>query len=153
MNRCSLPLSLALLALAGAAQAQPTMTTSESTTILPAAPGSRPGVRSFPKEALRGLMTVKQFPHLDMDERLTQFTPGARVLDTNNRNLRPATLTQRAVTVNYLMDAQGRITQAWVLSAEEVAERRRTLGVERNYSFESQQDARGLPARSAPASR
>lgn len=160
MKRCSLPLVFAL-ALAGAAQAQTEahstqrnqLTATESTTILPAAPGSRPGVRNFPKEALRGQMTVKQFPYVDMDERLTQFTPGARILDTGNRNLRPATLTGRAQTVNYLMDTQGRITQAWILSADEVAERRRTLGVERNYSFESQQDARGLPARSAPASR
>ena len=152
MKRCSLSLVFALAA-AGAAQAQPQLTATESTTILPAAPGARPGVRSFPKDALRGLMTVKQYPHVDMDERLTQFTPGARILDTGNRNLRPATLTQRTVAVNYLADAQGRITQAWILSPEELAEKRRTLGVERNYSFDSQQDARGLPTRSAPASR
>ena len=152
MKRCSLPLVLALAA-AGAAQAQPQLTATESTTVLPTAAGARPGVRNFPKEALRGVMTVKQFPYVDMDERLTRFTPGARVLDTGNRNLRPASLTERAVTVNYVMDNQGRITQAWILSAEEAAERRRTLGVERNYSFESQQDVRNLPTRPAPASR
>lgn len=156
MNRCSFPLVFALaLALAGAAQAQPQLTTTETTTILPAtaAPGARPGVRSFPKEALRGVMTVKQFPYVDMDERLTRFTPGARILDGGNRNVRPASLTQRELTVNYLADSQGRITQAWILNPEEIAERRRTLGVERNFSFESQQDARALPARAAPAAR
>lgn len=150
MKRCCIPL-LFTLALSGAAIAQPTLTTTESTTVLPVAPGARPGVRSFPKQALRGTMTVKQSPHVDLDDRLTQLTPGARILDQNNRNVRPASLTQRPLTVNYLLDAQGRVSQAWILSAEEAAEKRATRGVERNYSFESQQDSRIVPFRPAGA--
>ena len=70
-----------------------------------------------------------------------RITPGARILDESNRNLRSASLVNRELTVNYLMDRQGQITQVWILSEAEKKERRRTLGVERNFSFESQQGA------------
>ena len=140
MNRCLIPLVIAL-ALGGAAQAQPQMSTSTTTTVLPAAVGAQPGVRSFPKQALRGTMTVKQPPYLEMDDRVTRFTPGARILDEGNRIRQSAAFVNRELTVNYLMDRQGQVTQVWVLTEAEKKERRPTLGVERNFEFESQQGA------------
>lgn len=151
MNRCLKPLTIvALLAFGGAAQAQSeasttsttTTTTTTTTTILPApATGAQPGVRQFPKQALRGTMTVKQPPYLEMDDRVTRFTPGARILDEGNRIRQSAALVNRELTVNYLMDRQGQVTQVWLLTEAEKKERRRTLGVERNFEFESQQGA------------
>jgi hypothetical protein len=149
MNRCFIPLVIALT-LGGAAQAQPQMSTSTTTTVLPAAVGAQPGVRSFPKQALRGTMTVKQPPYLEMDDRVTRFTPGARILDEGNRIRQSAAFVNRELTVNYLMDRQGQVTQVWVLTEAEKKERRRTLGVERNFEFESQQGAASpttLPAK------
>jgi hypothetical protein len=135
MNRCLTPLLLALT-LAGTAHAQ----TPDQT-------------RNFPREALRGEMTVKQPPYLEMDERVTRLSPGARVLDENNRLVRPASLLNREITVNYLLDRRGQVTQAWILTAEEKKEKRAGYGVERNYTFESMQDAgtaRTLPAPTTP---
>lgn len=140
MNRCLIPLVIAL-ALGGAAQAQPQMSTSTTTTVLPAAVGAQPGVRNFPKQALRGTMTVKQPPYLEMDDRVTRFTPGARILDEGNRIRHSAALVNRELAVNYLMDRQGRVTQVWLLTEAEKKERRPTLGTERNFTFESQQGA------------
>ncbi|HSX92952.1 MAG TPA: hypothetical protein VLG41_08525 [Hydrogenophaga sp.] len=140
MNRCLIPLVIAL-ALGGAAQAQPQMSTSTTTTVLPAATSAQPGVRQFPKQALRGTMTVKQPPYLEMDDRVTRFTPGARILDEDNRIRQSAAFVNRELTVNYLMDRQGQVTQVWVLTEAEKKERRPTLGVERNFTFESQQGA------------
>jgi hypothetical protein len=131
MNRCLTPLLLAL-ALAGTAHAQ-----------------SKP--RDFPKEALRGEMTVKQPPYLEMDERITRLSPGARVFDEGNRLLRPSALTNRELTVNYLIDRRGQVTQAWILTAEEKKEKRAGYGVARNYTFESQQTSGTAQTLPAPA--
>lgn len=120
MKRCLSPLLLAL-ALTASAHAQNTQ------------------VRNFPKEAWRGEMTVKQPPYVEMDDRVTRLSPGARVLDEDNRVLRPASLVGRALTVNYLVDRRGQVTQAWVLTADEKKEKRPSYGVERNFEFESQQ--------------
>ncbi len=135
MNRCLTPLLLAL-ALAAAAHAQ-----------------AQDKTRNFPREALRGEMTVKQPPYLEMDDRTTRLSPGARVLDENNRLVRPASLLNREITVNYLLDRRGQVTQAWILTAEEKKEKRPGYGVERNFTFESQQGAataRTLPAPATP---
>lgn len=135
MNRCLTPLLLALT-LAGAAHAQ-----------------TQGQTRNFPREALRGEMTVKQPPYLEMDDRTTRLSPGARVLDEDNRLVRPASLLNRDITVNYLLDRRGQVTQAWILTAEEKKEKRAGYGVERNFTFESQQGAatsRTLPAPATP---
>ncbi len=137
MNRC-LTSVLLTLTVAGAAHAQSQ------------APAQ---MRNFPKEALRGAMTVKQPPYLEMDDRVTRLSPGARVLDENNRLVRPASLLNREITVNYLLDRRGQVTQAWILTADEKKEKRAGYGVERNFSFESQQEAgtaRTLPAPATP---
>ena len=132
MNRCLTPLLLAL-ALAGAAHAQ--------------------GVaRSFPKEALRGELVVKQPPYAEMDDRPVRLSPGARILDTGNRSLRSASLLNQTLTVNYLLDRRGQVSQAWILTDEEKKEKRPGYGVARNYTFESQQGSDGKPATAgAPA--
>lgn len=119
MNRCLTPLMIAL-ALAGTAHAQ-----------------GNP--REFPRDALRGEMVVKQPPYIEMDDKVTRLSPGARVLDQSNRIVTPASLLNRELTVNYLMDRRGQVTQAWILTTEEQKEKRATLGVTRNFQFESQQ--------------
>ncbi len=146
MNRCFSPLLLALaLALAGTAQAQ-------TAQVLPDGEASRAiKSRNFPKEALRGEMTVKQPPYLEMDDRVTRLSPGARVLDEDNRLLRPSSLVNRELTVNYLTDRRGQVTQAWILTADEKKEKRPGYGVVRNFTFESQQDAGTVRTLPAPA--
>jgi hypothetical protein len=144
MNRCLIPLLLALT-LGGAAQAQ----TAQVTTDGQASAATR--ARSFPKEALRGDMTVKQGQYLQMDDRLTRLTPGARVFDEDNRLVRPIALVNRELTVNYTVDRRGQVTQVWILTAEEKKEKRAGFSVERNFSFESQQTSGTVQTLPAPA--
>jgi hypothetical protein len=123
MNRCS-PLAAAALALgllsASAVHAQSVQ-------------------RPFPKDALRGTLTVVQPPYVQMDDRTARLAPGARIRGTDNNLLRPAALVKQELTVNYTMDRKGLIQDVWVLTEQEAKEKRATLGVERNYRFESQQ--------------
>jgi hypothetical protein len=134
MNRCLTPLML-VLALAGTAHAQTRS-------------------RDFPKEALRGEMTVKQPPYIEMDDRVTRLSPGARVFDEGNRVMRPSGLVNRELTVNYMLDRRGQVTHAWILTADEAKEKRPGYGVQRNFTFESQQtsdNTQGQPAEPAKA--
>ncbi len=104
--------------------------------------------REFPAKALRGAMVIKEPPLLAMDDRLTRLAPGARILDTGNKLVRPASLVNQTLTVNYTVDLRGQIHQVWILSEAEARQKRAGFGVERNFSFESQQAA---PAAGAKA--
>ena len=120
MNRCLLPATLAVtLLLAGLpAQAQTLK-------------------RPFPPEALRGKLTLTQPPYARMDDRDVRLSPGARILSDNNTVVRPASLVGKEVVVNYKVDGRGQIQTVWILTPEERKEQRPTLGVTRNYVFES----------------
>lgn len=93
--------------------------------------------RPFPPDALRGTLTMTQPPHARMDDREVRLSPGARIMSDNNTVVRPASLVGKEVVVNYKVDGRGQIQMVWILTPEEAKEKRRTLGVERNYVFES----------------
>ena len=95
--------------------------------------------RTFPAKALRGSMVVVQPPLVAMDDRPTRFAPGVRILDASNKLVRPATLVNQQLTVNYTLDLRGQVHQVWLLSAAEAKLQRAGHGVQRNYSFESEQ--------------
>lgn len=97
--------------------------------------------RNFPDKALRGSMVVVQPPLVAMDDRPTRFSPGARIHNTNNTLVRPATLVNKEITVNYTTDQRGQIHQVWILTEAEAKEKRPGYGTQRNFSFESQQTA------------
>jgi len=95
--------------------------------------------REFPAKALRGSMVVVQPPLVAMDDKPTRFAPGARILDTSNRLVQPATLVNQELTVNYTLDLRGQVHHVWLLSEAEAKVKRAGNGVQRNYVFESQQ--------------
>jgi len=95
--------------------------------------------RPFPKDALRGTLQMTQPPLARMDDRDVRLSPGARILSDNNTVVRPASLVGKEVVVNYKVDGRGQIQTVWILTPEERKEKRATLGVERNYTFESMQ--------------
>lgn len=97
--------------------------------------------RPFPKDALRGTLTVLQPPYAQMDDRTVRLSPGARIRNTDNSVVRPSSLVKQELTVNYVMDRRGQVQDVWILSAEEAKEERASLGVVRNYRFESQQSS------------
>lgn len=97
--------------------------------------------RNFPAKALRGSMVVVQPPLVAMDDRPTRFSPGSRILDINNNIVRSASLINQELVVNYTTDQRGQIHQVWILTEAEAKVKRPGYGTERNYTFESLQDA------------
>ncbi len=95
--------------------------------------------REFPAKALRGSMVIVQPPLVAMDDKPTRLAPGARILDTSNRLVQSATLVNQELTVNYTLDLRGQVHQVWLLSEAEAKVKRAGSGVQRNYTFESQQ--------------
>lgn len=95
--------------------------------------------RAFPAKALRGSMVIVQPPLLAMDDQPTRLAPGSRILDTTNRVVRPAALLNQELTVNYTLDHRGQVHQVWVLTEAEAKEKRPGRGVQRNFTFESEQ--------------
>ena len=106
--------------------------------------------RNFPAKALRGSMVVVQPPLVAMDDRPTRFTAGARILNTDNSLVRPSSLVNQELTVNYTLDLRGQVHQVWVLSEAEAKVKRAGSGVQRNYVFESQQQG-ATPGSATPA--
>jgi hypothetical protein len=117
MNRCT-PHLLAALILFGA---------SASLTALPVAAQTdeaTPGVRQFPKAALRGEMVVLMPPEISMNGKPARLSPGSRIHDANNQLVLSAQLVDQRVPVNYLRDNLGQVQQVWILNGEEAKEKR-----------------------------
>ena len=116
MNRCTRVVA-ALLVSAGAAALLP----------LPAAAQSdepQPGVRQFPKNAVRGRLVIVAVPDIYMDGRPDRLSPSARFRDANNNLVLPGTLVQQRLLVNYVRDNIGLVQQVWVLNSEEARQRK-----------------------------
>lgn len=139
MNRC---LSALVATLAG-------LSTLLCVALIPSTAAHAQAVqRDFPAKALRGSMVVVQPPLVAMDDRATRFSAGARILDSSNRLVRPATLVNQELVVNYTLDQRGQVHQVWLLTEAEAKQKRAGYGVQRNFVFESQQASpAGTPAR------
>lgn len=107
--------------------------------------------RPFPKEALRGTLVVTQPPYVKMDDRDGRLSPGARIRNTNNNVVRPSSLLNQKLTVNYTVDGRGQLRDVWILTPEEAKEKRAGFGVERNYVFGSEQPATTPATGTTPA--
>ena len=84
----------------------------------------KPGVREFPKAAMRGEMVVQNHPLITINGKAERLTPGARIFDTQNRLVLSGQLLGQNLLVNYLRDGGGQIHQVWVLNGEEAKEKR-----------------------------
>lgn len=92
--------------------------------LLAHAPAFGQQTRQFPAGTRLGRLTMGVFPEAAIDGEAVRFSPGARILSTNDAVLIPSTLTQ-PVLVRYRVDSMGQIGQAWILTdAELVAARR-----------------------------
>ena len=131
MNRCLksfLPGLLAAAALAGlwtAAQAQT--------------------VRQFPATALRGLFEVTAPPEIEMNGKAERLSPGARIRSTTNMMVMPASLVGQRVLVNYVRNPSGQVHEVWILTEDEIREKR--PGLETVYNFRFGSEVEGQPKR------
>lgn len=82
--------------------------------------------RAFPDTALRGKMTVTQPPDITLDGQPARLSPGSRIRNVNNTLALSGTLVGQELTVNYTRDGYGLVHEVWILSPNEIAQKRRT---------------------------
>ena len=131
MNRCIAKLMAALtlstgLALASlAVQAQPQ--DDEASLLV---------TRDLPKAALLGRLLVQQPPDVMLNGQPARLAPGVRIRDENNQIAMSGALMGQAFPVKYLLDSSGLVSQAWILTADEVRASRKSFSL-RNFLFGS----------------
>ena len=78
--------------------------------------------RSFPPTAQLATMVVMQSPELLLNAVPDRFSPGARIHDSNNRLVTPATLTGQRTTVSFVREPNGMVHEVWILTPQELAQ-------------------------------
>ena len=131
MNRCIAKLMAALtlstgLALASlAVQAQPL--DDEASLMV---------TRDLPKAALLGRLLVQQPPDVMLNGQPARLAPGVRIRDENNQIAMSGALMGQVFPVKYLLDSSGLVSQAWILTTDEVRASRKSFSL-RHFLFGS----------------
>ncbi|OOG50721.1 hypothetical protein B0E49_18550 [Polaromonas sp. C04] len=94
--------------------------------------------RNFPKAALRGELVVTAPPAIQLDGQADRLSPGARIHGAQNMLVMSGALVGQDLTVNYLRDAAGLVSEVWILNPEEARERRAGAQPARNFLFSSE---------------
>jgi hypothetical protein len=80
--------------------------------------------RTFPPKVQRAEMTFVAVPDVLIDGQPVRMDHSVRIHSERNTLVRPGGLNGRTAIVNYLRegrDAQGKVREVWILSAEEIA--------------------------------
>jgi hypothetical protein len=103
-----------------------------------AAPASAQLARHFPADALRGELVVTAPPQITVNKQPAQLAPAARIRGQNNLLMLSASLVGQRFLVHYTVDAQGQVSNVWVLTAQEAANRPwpRTFTEAQRWSFD-----------------
>ena len=64
-----------------------------------------------------GVMTTQQLPLVTIDNKTYRLAPGARIVGANNSSVTPNQVPANS-KVRYRVDAQGLVTQVWLLPAD-----------------------------------
>ena len=131
MNRCTVKLMAVLAlstALAIASMVVQAQTQDEEASLLV--------TRDLPKAALLGRLLVQQPPDVMLNGQPTRLAPGVRIRDENNQIAMSGALMGQAFPVKYLLDSSGLVSQAWILTADEVRASRKSFSL-RNFLFGS----------------
>jgi hypothetical protein len=76
--------------------------------------------RPIPDDAKRGVLSHVAETTLSLDGRTVKLAPGGTIRDATNLVIMPTTVPRDSL-VKYKSNAQGEITQAWILTREEAA--------------------------------
>jgi hypothetical protein len=98
------------------------------------------GVREFPAAALRATLSVSAPPDILLNGNRERLAPGARIRNTNNMLVVPASLVGATYIVHYVREPQGLIKDVWLLTEAEVAVKRKGLEPVTNFIFQSDGD-------------
>ncbi|GAB4397060.1 MAG: hypothetical protein OHK0048_04060 [Rhodoferax sp.] len=82
-------------------------------------PAAHAQIRPIPANARRGVLRVTQPPWVLLDGEPAQLSPGARIVDTDNRLVLSASLVGQDLAVAYRTDMLGLVHQVWLLSVTE----------------------------------
>lgn len=102
-------------------------------------------VRSFPANALRGVLQVTAPPTVLLNGQPARLSPGARIKNTNNLIVMSATLTGKQLLVNYVPDPQGMLHDVWILTPAEAQQKRAGQDTLSNIRFESDSQPSAAP--------
>ena len=86
--------------------------------LLLAAPLAGAQVRSIPKDARAGEIRHLQGMVVEIDGTPKRLAPGAQIRDASNRIILPTAIPP-ATLVRYVLDAEGKVRQVWILTPEE----------------------------------
>jgi len=75
-------------------------------------------VRSIPDDARVGQIRHLQEMVVEIDGAAQQLAPGAQIRDASNRIILPTAIPP-ATLVRYVLDAEGKVRQVWILTPEE----------------------------------
>ncbi|HTN49399.1 MAG TPA: hypothetical protein VMK32_08220 [Burkholderiaceae bacterium] len=70
-----------------------------------------------PDGSMTGVMTTGQLPEVTIDGRAMRLAPGARIYNASNLTITPNQVPANT-RVRYKVDANGLVTQVWLLPAE-----------------------------------
>jgi hypothetical protein len=77
-------------------------------------------LRSVPPEAKRGVMRHLQDMVVQIDNSRARLSPGAQIRDIHNRLVLPTAIPPGSI-VRYRADAQGLVSEVWILTPQEAA--------------------------------
>jgi hypothetical protein len=80
-------------------------------------------LRAFPPNALRGTIEVLQSPEVALNGKPARLSASARIFGQDNLIKVPASLARQKLVVNYTLDGQGFVREAWVLTESEAAKK------------------------------
>jgi len=75
--------------------------------------------RQFPRNALRGEITIVQPPLVALNGNEARLAPGARIRGQNNLLVMSGSIVGQRMLVNYTVDPLGLVKDVWILRAEE----------------------------------
>lgn len=82
-----------------------------------------PNGRVFPPGTFRGVITMVEYPVIEVDGKRERLAPGSRIMDTQNRIVLPGMFNGKRMVVNYARFANGQINTIWLLTNDEMKDR------------------------------
>jgi hypothetical protein len=78
-------------------------------------------VLPIPATATLGVLQVMGWPEAVLNGQPARMAPGSRIRDPGNLIVPPASIIGQPLQVLYVLDSQGMVREAWMLSADELA--------------------------------
>jgi hypothetical protein len=85
-------------------------------------------VPPIPAEAQRGVIRHLKEMAVAVDDRPVQLAPGAQIRDQQNLIIVPLAIPAQGATADYILNGDGELFRAWLLTPQELAQPRPAAG-------------------------